>query len=99
MDKKVKIAIIGLGRIARTHIDALNHWPELCELSAVVDINEDLARAYSEEFNVPYYISVEESLKDPNIDAVVICLPHNLHESVSVQASHAGKHVLVEKVM
>lgn len=99
MNKKVKISIIGLGRIARTHIDAINYWPELCKLSSVVDINEELAKAYSEEFNVPYYTSVEESLKDPNIDAVVICLPHNLHEPVSVQASNAGKHVLVEKVM
>ena len=42
---------------------------------------------------------VKESLKDPNIDAVVICFPHNLHEPILVQASNAGKHVLVEKVM
>ncbi|WP_375091204.1 Gfo/Idh/MocA family protein [Peribacillus sp. RS7] len=77
----------------------MNHWPELCDLSAVVDIKEDLAKAYSEELNVPYYSSVEESLTDPDIDAVIICLPHNLHEPVSVQASDAGKHVLVEKVM
>ncbi|MCM3653421.1 Gfo/Idh/MocA family oxidoreductase [Metabacillus litoralis] len=62
-------------------------------------MNEDLAKSYSEEFNVPYYTSVEESLKDRNIDAVIICLPHNLHEPISVQASNTGKHVLVEKVM
>lgn len=96
---KVKIAIIGLGRIARTHIDSIKHWPESCELAAVVDINEDLAKSYSNEFNVPYYTSVEEALEDPNIDAVVICLPHNLHEPITVQACNAGKHVLVEKVM
>ena len=96
---KVKIAIIGLGRIARTHIDSIEHWPELCELTAVVDIKEDIAKAYSEEFNVPYYTSVEDCLADPNVDAVVICLRHDLHEPVSVQASNAGKHVLVEKVM
>lgn len=96
---KVKIAIIGLGRIARTHIDAIQHWPERCELAAVVDIKEELAKAYAEEFNVPYYTSVDEAFRDSNIDAVVICLPHHLHEPVSVQASNAGKHVLVEKVM
>jgi predicted dehydrogenase len=96
---KVKIAIIGLGRIARTHIDSIQHWPEICELAAVVDINEELARAYAKEFNVPYYITVEEALEDSNIDAVVICLPHDLHEPVTVKAANAGKHVLVEKVM
>ncbi|WP_338450093.1 Gfo/Idh/MocA family oxidoreductase [Niallia oryzisoli] len=97
--EKVKIAIIGLGRIARTHIDAIEHFPELCELTAVVDIKEDLAKSYGEEFNVPYYTSVEKCLEDPNVDAVVICLQHDLHEPISVQASNAGKHVLVEKVM
>lgn len=96
---KVKIAIIGLGRIARTHIDSIHHWPEICELAAVVDINEELAKAYAKEFNVPYYITVEEALEYSNIDAVVICLPHDLHEPVTVKAANAGKHVLVEKVM
>ena len=60
---KVKIAIIGLGRIAETHIDSINHWPELCELTAVVDIKEELAKSYSQKYNVPYYTSVEEVVR------------------------------------
>jgi predicted dehydrogenase len=99
MASKVRVAIIGLGRISRTHIDAIKFWPELCELAAVIDTQEKLAVSFSEEFGVPYYTSVDEALKDPNIDAVVVCLPHLLHKEIAVKAAQAGKHVLVEKVM
>ena len=38
-------------------------------------------------------------MKDPNLDAVDICLPTNLHAAVAIAALRAGKHVLVEKPM
>ncbi len=97
--KKVNIAVIGLGRISRTHIDGIKRWPELTNLAAVVDVQETVAKLFSEEFKVPYFTSVEAALKEPSIDAVVLCLPHFLHEPVTVQACNAGKHVLVEKTM
>lgn len=99
MASKVRVAIIGLGRVSRTHIDAIKYWPDLCELAAVIDMQEKLAVSFSEEYGVPYYTSVDEAFKDPNIDAVVICLPHTLHQEITVKACEAGKHVLVEKVM
>jgi hypothetical protein len=37
------------------------------------------------------------ALDDPAVDAVTICLPHNLHAPVAVEAARAGKHVLCEK--
>ncbi|WP_134703838.1 Gfo/Idh/MocA family protein [Ammoniphilus sp. YIM 78166] len=98
-NSKVRIAVIGLGRVSRTHIDGIRYWPDHCELAAVVDVQENLAKAFSEEYGVPYYLSVDEALKDPQIDAVVICLPHSLHAPITIKACEAGKHVLVEKVM
>lgn len=38
-----------------------------------------------------------EALEDPAVEAVDICLPHNLHAPVAVEAARAGKHVLCEK--
>jgi predicted dehydrogenase len=38
-----------------------------------------------------------EALADPGVDAVSICLPHDLHAPVAVEAAQAGKHILVEK--
>jgi predicted dehydrogenase len=36
-------------------------------------------------------------LDDRDLDAVDICLPHNLHARVSIEAVARGKHVLCEK--
>ena len=48
---------------------------------------------------VARYHSVDEALRDPNVDAVDICLPTDKHASTSIDALRAGKHVLVEKPM
>jgi len=95
---RVSIAIIGLGRVSRTHIDAIR-YVESCELAAVADIDEERARTAGEEFDIPYYTDTDEMFAEPTIDAVVVAVPHHLHEPLIVQACEAGKHVLVEKVM
>lgn len=99
MSPKVRIAVIGLGRIARSHIDGIQHWGDECELAAVVDVQEERAKKFSDDYDVPYYTSAEEAYENPAIDAVVICVPHFLHSRLAIDAVEAGKHVLVEKVM
>src|SRR5687767_13453235 len=37
------------------------------------------------------------ALDDPGVEAVDVCLPHDLHASAAIAAARAGKHVLVEK--
>jgi len=49
--------------------------------------------------DVTAYANLDDLLADPNIDAVDLCLPTHMHESVAVAALRAGKHVLVEKPM
>lgn len=99
MEKKVKIGVIGLGRISRSHIDGIRSLPDKCDLACVIDVQEPLAQSFSREFGVPYYTSLENALEKCDMDAIVVCLPHNLHEPITVKAANAGKHVLCEKVM
>lgn len=93
------IGVVGLGRIARSHIDGIRQSPDRYELGAVVDIREERARTFSEEYDVPYYTSTDEAYADSDIEAVVVCVPHHLHAPLTIEACEAGKHVLVEKVM
>lgn len=99
MPSKIGLAVIGLGRISQTHIDAIRALPERCELIAVGDLREELAREVADRYQATPYGSVDEVLQDERVEAVVICLPHNLHAPISIQAADAGRHVLVEKVM
>jgi predicted dehydrogenase len=46
---------------------------------------------------VPAFESYRELIADPSIDAIVVCLPHSIHEEVASAALEAGKHLLVEK--
>lgn len=94
----VSIGIVGLGRIARSHIDAIQYWND-CELGAVIDIDEKRAKAFADEYGAPYYVDTETAYSDAGIDAVVICVPHHLHAPLAIEALEAGQHVLVEKVM
>ena len=94
---KIGIAIIGLGRIGESHLDAIRLNSDAAYVAAVVDIDESRAKATAEKHQTKFYLSVEEALNDPDIQAAVVCLPHHLHKPVSCQVMENGRHVLVEK--
>ncbi len=96
--KKLRIGIIGCGRISVMHLDSAVA-SELADLVAVCDIKEDLAKAASEKYGVPYYTDYNQMLDKENLDAVHLCLPHYIHTSVAIDAFKKGVNVLSEKPM
>jgi predicted dehydrogenase len=93
----LRVALVGMGRMGRTHLRAL---ASACHADAVgvFDLNEQLARERAEAANVPrVFASWQEVLNDPDVQCVGILLPHDLHEKYSVEALDAGKHVVCEK--
>ncbi len=71
---------------------------ENCELYAIAGRNEDKVRSYKERFGFARsYIGYDKLLQDPDIQAVYIPLPNNLHKEWVIKALRAGKHVLCEK--
>lgn len=94
------IAVIGCGRISRSHLAAVSSQPELATLIATVDSDLRLAQEAAARYGAQVALdSVEQALARSDIDAVVICLPNHLHAPVAIQAARAGKHILVEKPM
>ncbi len=98
---RLRLAVFGLGRIANSgHLPAIAACDDDIELIAVVDPIEKRAKVAFEKYGAKkMYVSQEEALADPDIEAVALCLPHFLHAPVTVAACRAGKHVLVEKPM
>ena len=93
---KVKTAIIGCGKVGHLHAKAFADMDD-AELTAVYDSDPDRAIAYSKQYNVPAYKSVEEMVKDAGVRVVVVCTPHPLHKEGALSALNSGAHVMVEK--
>ena len=99
MNRKVKIGIIGVGQIGKSHIKKYEAIPD-AEIVAVCDVNEEEAKRVCETHNIPkYYTDFRELLKREDIEAVDVCLHNNLHMLVTVEALNSGKHVYCEKPM
>ena len=98
MERKVGLAVIGCGRVAYSHLPAIKELDDIAQLVATVSRTKEHAEEAAREFGAKRcYTSLDEALNDSEIDAVVLCLPHHLHASVSVKAAKHGKHILVEK--
>ncbi len=100
MSKRVKLAVIGCGRVAHSHLVAIKELTNLIELIATISRTKEHAQKAAMEFGAKRcYTSLDKALADPEIEAVVVCLPHHLHSEVCIKAAESGKHVLVEKPM
>jgi len=101
MKMKMKIAVVGCGRIATKHFEAIQQHSNNLDLVAVCDINKDVLEKHAAEFCVNGYISMSEMLSSENldIDIVAICTPSGIHsEQVALAARHKI-HVMTEKPM
>jgi predicted dehydrogenase len=98
--EKIKIGIIGAGNIGTVHMKEFSSLTDQCEITTVTDAYFPLAEARAKEYGIPKVAgSPEELLLSPDVDAVVIGVPNQFHESLAVQALAAKKHVLLEKPM
>jgi predicted dehydrogenase len=94
---KLKIAVIGGGRVGASHMDGIIASQGPVELAGIVDLNKELADKTAEEYNIKRFYSIEEAINDNSLDAFIVCLPHHLHYPVGKQLLEAKKHVLMEK--
>ncbi len=86
---KLKVGIIGFGKMGQTRketIDELN-------IAEVVAISEPNLTVDADLPNVSH----EEIIKNPEIDAIIVCTPNNLNKDITIRSLNADKHVFCEK--
>jgi len=93
-----KIGIVGAGAIGGCHKEAFKENPS-CELVAVCDKVLDRAEKLAEGTAAHIYDDYQKMCESEKLDAVILNLPHFLHESVTVYFLEKGVSVLVEKPM
>src|SRR5579884_3299331 len=102
--RRLGYCIVGLGRIS------MGHFMPACKMSAksrviaLVSGHRDKAEKMAAEYNVPAkniynYQDYDRIAENPDIDAVYIALPNNMHAEYTIRAANADKNVLCEKPM
>lgn len=92
---KIKVAIIGFGRIGQVHFKSLINHPNY-QVTHVCDIKP--ASDFAEKFPAIKYVNdYREVLKDPAVEAVLIGTPTSLHPTMIIEAAKAKKHIFCEK--
>ncbi|BDZ49688.1 dehydrogenase [Frondihabitans sucicola] len=93
----IRVGLIGGGGIATAHIAGYAQNRDIIRIAAVADAVAATAESRGAELGVPSFTDYSAMLRDADIDAVDICLPHHLHRDAIVAAAAAGKHILCEK--
>jgi myo-inositol 2-dehydrogenase / D-chiro-inositol 1-dehydrogenase len=96
--KRLRVGILGAGRIGRVHAETLAFRLPEAEIAAITDINGEAARELAARCNIPKVVaSAEDILGDKSIEAVLICTSTDTHADLIVKAAAAGKHIFCEK--
>ena len=95
---KVKWGVLGTAAIASYATIPGMQQAENCELYAIAGRSEEKVAKFKEKFGFEVgYVGYEKLLSDPNVEAVYIPLPNDIHKEWVIRALEAGKHVLCEK--
>lgn len=96
--KKLRLGVIGTGRIGKVHIATLVQSVPKAEVVAIADININGAREVAKDFGIStVYSNYMDVINNPEVEAVVICSPTNTHAQYVIAAAKAGKHIFCEK--
>lgn len=98
MENKLKVGIIGAGRIGKVHsMSILNYLPQV-EVKAISDVFVEEAQNWAKKTGIKdVYKDYKQLLADPEIDAVLICSSTDTHAEIAIEAARAGKHIFCEK--
>ena len=96
--KKLKLGVIGTGRIGKVHIATLVQSVPQAVVASIADLNLNSANEVAKAFGITSVFSnYMDVINDPEVEAVVICSPTDTHARYIVDAAKAGKHIFCEK--
>jgi len=96
MREAVKAGVIGVGQMGTYHAQIYQKLPQ-AELVAICEYDDERRAAAEKEFNCRGYKDYKELLENPDIEAVSIVLPDNMHREAVEMAVKNHKHILLEK--
>lgn len=98
-NRRIRIAVVGCGRIAANHFNAIETHKDSLQLTAVCDTDKQALQAAETKYSVTGYDSLAALLDASDVDVVTLCTPSGLHPEQAIQVARAKRHVMTEKPM
>ena len=97
--RKIKMCLVGCGRISGKHFEALEKHKDNIDLVAVCDVNPERLEAAASQTGAKPFKSYTDMLAESGADMVILATPSGLHAKQTILAADAGLHVMTEKPM
>jgi UDP-N-acetyl-2-amino-2-deoxyglucuronate dehydrogenase len=97
--QKIKIALVGCGRIADKHFEAIKKHSDSVELTGVCDTDAKALEKAVEKTGCQGYSNLTALLAQNEASLIALCTPSGLHSLQTIQIAGYGKHIMTEKPM
>ena len=96
MSKTIKVALAGAGAFGIKHLDGIKNIDGV-EVVSLIGREFDKTKEVADKYGIAHVTTnLADSLALPEVDAVILCTPTQMHASQSIACLKAGKHVQVE---
>ena len=96
MSKTIKVALAGAGAFGIKHLDGIKNIGGV-EVVSLIGREFDKTKEVADKYGIDHVTTdLTDSLTLPEVDAVILCTPTQMHASQSIACLKAGKHVQVE---
>jgi len=96
MSSKIKVALAGAGAFGIKHLDGIKNIADV-EVISLISRDLDKTREVADKYGIKHVTTeLADSLALPELDAVILCTPTQMHASQTLACLKAGKHVQVE---
>ena len=99
INRKIRIAIVGCGRISKNHFESLKKHQDNIELISICDTQQTILSVHEKKYNVKGYLDLDDMLKKEDLDLTVICTPSGVHADQTELCAKRGVNVMTEKPM
>ena len=97
--RKIRVGVVGCGRISKNHFGSIEAHSDSLELAAVCDIDRNRLSEHEKVFGVKGYARMEDMLTSEELDIVALCTPSGLHPDQAILAAKYKVNVVTEKPM
>ena len=98
-DRKIRMAVLGCGRISKNHFGSIEKHQDNIELVSICDVQQKVLSEHEATYKVKGYLDLSDMLENEELDLVAICTPSGIHADQTELCAKHGVNVMTEKPM